>query len=109
MRLFGRRPAADGAEREAAPSGVQGAAQALASLLETRVMDADHRVRVEDLLTAGAAIAGEACIAAAGEFDPESHNFVPGSAVLSDRINEVLCANARDWAKTGDSVFGIIH
>src|SRR5262245_18152240 len=109
MRLFGRKAAANGAGREAAPSGVQGAAQALGGLLESRVAGADGRIRVEDLLTAGAAICGEACIAAAGEFDPESHNFVPGSAVLSDRINELLAANAGDWSKTGDSVFGLIH
>jgi hypothetical protein len=109
MRLFGRRSAANGDGREAAPSGIQAAAQALGTLLESRVIDADGRIRVEDLLTAGAAVCGEACIAAAGEFDPQSHNFVPGSAVLSDRINEVLCANARDWAKTGDSVFGLVH
>jgi hypothetical protein len=109
MRLFGRRTAANGAGREAAPSGVEAAAQALGGLLETRVVDAEGRIRVEDLLTAGAAVCGEACIAAAGEFDPESHNFVPGSAVLSDRINELLAANASDWSKAGDSVFGLIH
>lgn len=106
MRLFGRK--APG-QRDAAPSGVQAAAQALATLLETRVVDADGRMRVEDLLTAGAAVCGESCIAAAGEFDPESHQFVPGSAVLSDRINEVLCANAGEWSKAGESVFGVIH
>ena len=109
MRLFGRKPAANGAVREAAPSGVGAAGQALAGLLENRLTDADGRIHVEDLLTAGAAVCGEACIAAAGEFDPESHNFVPGSAVLSDRINELLAANAGDWSKTGDSVFGHIH
>jgi hypothetical protein len=109
MRLFGRRMAANGTEPEAAPSGVEAAAQALGGLFEARVGDADGRIRVEDLLTAGGAVCGEACIAAAGEFDPESHNFVPGSAVLSDRINELLAANAGDWSKTGDSVFGRIH
>ena len=73
------------------------------------MIDADGRIRVEDLLTAGAAVCGESCIAAAGEFDPESHQLVPGSAVLSDRINEVLCANASEWSKTGESVFGVIR
>lgn len=109
MRLFGRKSADKERAGEAAPSGVQAAAQALAGLLETRVIDAEGRIRVEDLLTAGAAVCGEACIAAAGEFDPESHQFVPGSAVLSDRINDVLCANASEWSKTGESVFGLIH
>jgi len=106
VRLFGRKTPD---QRDAAPSGVQTAAQALATLLESRVIDADGRIRVEDLLTAGAAVCGESCIAAAGEFDPESHQFVPGSAVLSDRINEVLCANASEWSKAGQSVFGVIH
>jgi hypothetical protein len=109
MRLFGRRSVARGNGRQAAPSGVQAAAEALSALLEARVADADGRIRAEDLLTAGAAVCGEACIAAAGEFDPESHTFAPGSAVLSDRINELLVANAGDWSKTGDSVFGFIH
>jgi hypothetical protein len=110
VRLFGRKSTEKGSGGvAAAPSGVQAAGNALASLVEARVVDADGRVRAEDLLTAGAAVCGEACIAAAGEFDPESHQFVPGSAVLSDRINEVLCANASDWARTGESVFGIVH
>src|SRR4029079_14722399 len=30
-------------------------------------------------------------------------------AVLSDRVNEVLCANAGEWSKVGESVFGVIH
>jgi hypothetical protein len=91
------------------PAGdVRAVGAALGALFEAAVTDADGRIRVEDLLTAGAAVCGEACIAAAGEFDPEDHQFVPGSAVLSDRVNEVLCANAGDWSKTGDSVFGLI-
>jgi len=106
VRLFGRKTPD---QRDAAPSGVQAAAQALGTLFETRVIDADGRIRVEDLLTAGSAVCGEACIAAAGELDPESHQLVPGSAALSDRVNEVLCANAREWSKAGESVFGVIH
>jgi hypothetical protein len=112
MRLFGRRSgekATAGPSAAAAPSGVQAAAGALASLFEARVIDADRHIRAEDLLSAGAAVCGEACIAAAGEFDPESHQYVPGSAVLSDRINDLLCANASDWSKTGESVFGRIY
>jgi hypothetical protein len=106
VRLFGRKTPD---QRDAAPSGVQAAAQALGTLLETRLIDADGRIRVEDLLTAGAAVCGESCIAAAGEIDPESHQLVPGSAVLSDRINEVLFANAGEWSKAGESVFGVIR
>jgi hypothetical protein len=104
--LFGRK-AHDAPDATAGDIGA--AATALGALFEATVTDGSGRIRVEDLLTAAAAVCGEACIAAAGEFDPEDHQFVPGSAVLSDRINEVLCANASDWEKTGESVFGLIR
>jgi hypothetical protein len=97
---------------DALPAGCRASGVAAAQALgrcSTRVIDVDGRIRVEDLLTAGAAVCGESCIAAAGELDPESHRLVPGSAVLSDRINEVLCANASEWSKAGESVFGVIH
>jgi hypothetical protein len=106
MRLFGNK---DGRDRDPTPSDPRAAAGLLGATLESAVTDGDGRIRVEDLLTAAAAVCGEACIVAAGEFDPEHHDFVPGSAVLSDRINEILCANASDWAVAGDSVFGIVH
>jgi hypothetical protein len=106
MRLFSRK--SNGSGGVPAPD-VRAAGEAIGALLEARLTDADGRIRVEDLLSAGAAISGEACIAAAGEFDPEDHQFVPGSAVLSDRINDILCANATDWSRTGSSVFGLIH
>jgi hypothetical protein len=106
MPVFGRK---SNGSSDASTVDRWAAGEAIGTLLETRLPDADGRIRVEDLLTAGAAVCGEACIAAAGEFDPDDHQFVPGSAVLSDRINEVLCANATDWSKTGESVFGLIH
>ena len=105
MPLFGRKARDD---TTGPPGGPAEAAEALGQLIESAVTDADGRIRVEDLLSAGGAVCGEACIAAAGEFDPESHDFVPGSAVLSDRVNEILCGNATEWAKTGDSVFGLV-
>jgi hypothetical protein len=107
MPLFGRKGNAK--VSMPAPDPATTAGEAIGALLEARLTDAEGRIRVEDLLSAGAAVCGEACIAAAGEFDPENHQLVPGSAVLSDRINDILCANATDWAKTGTSVFGIIH
>lgn len=105
MPWFGRKP--DRAD-EAAPGDPKVAGSQLAARIEVAVTDADGRIRVEDLLSAVAAVCGEACIAAAGEFDPERHDFVPGSAVLSDRINEILCANATEWSAAGESVFGLI-
>jgi hypothetical protein len=66
-------------------------------------------IRVEDLLSAAAAVCGEACIAAAGEFDPENHDFTPGSVVMSDRINGILAGDSTDWEQAGESVFGVIR
>lgn len=84
-------------------------AETLATTYEASVMDRDGRIRVEDLLSAAAAACGEACIAAAGEFDPEAHGFVPGSPVLSDRVNQILVNDAQDWNGAGSSVFGLIR
>ena len=105
MPLFGRKARDDSSQP---PGGLAGAAEALGQLVEAAATDADGRIRVEDLLSAAGAVCGEACIAAAGEFDPEAHDFVPGSAVLSDRVNEILCGNATEWPRTGDSVFGLV-
>jgi hypothetical protein len=88
---------------------VQAAAEALAAIFEAYATDGDGRIRVEDLLSAAAAVCGEACIAAAGELDPEEHTFTPGAAVFSDRVNGILLADASGWQAAGTSVFGIIH
>jgi hypothetical protein len=66
-------------------------------------------IRVEDLLSAASAVCGEACIAAAGEFDPEAHEFTPGAVVMSDRINGILAGDSTDWDQAGGSVFGLIR
>jgi hypothetical protein len=66
-------------------------------------------IRVEDLLSAASAVCGEACIAAAGEFDPEDHDFTPGSVVMSDRINAILAGDSTSWDDAGESVFGLIR
>jgi hypothetical protein len=85
------------------------ATNALSALFEAKVHDAGGRIRVEDLLSAAAAACGEACIAAAGDFDLEHHAFTPGAPVLSDRVNAILCGDARDWVAAATSVFGIIR
>jgi hypothetical protein len=87
------------------------AVKALVELLERRLTDPDGRIRVEDLLSAAAAVTGQACIAASGEFDPERHDFVPGQAVLSERINGVICSDVGRWEAVSvtDSVFGIVY
>ena len=85
------------------------AADALSVLFESKVRDAGGRIRVEDLLSAAAAACGEACIAAAGDYDLEHHDFVPGSPVLSHRVNGILCADVPDWGAAALSVFGIVR
>ena len=80
----------------------------LVALFEAKVKTADGRIRVEDLLSAAAAATGEACIVAAGEFDPQRHTFTPGSVVMSDRMNGILADDSADWAGAGASVLGII-
>lgn len=117
MPLFGRRSKED--QREASrpspdrppgdPDGMRDAADALSALFEAKVQDADGRIRVEDLLSAAAAVSGEACIAAAGDFDLEHHDFTPGSPVLSDRVNGILCADAANWGSAASSVFGLVR
>ena len=100
MPIFGRKKTPE--------RGQQEVGEALATTFEAAVTDGG-RIRVEDLLSAAAAVCGEACIAAAGELDPEEHTFVPGAAVLSERVNQILCADAQDWDVAGQSVFGIIR
>ncbi len=117
MPLFGRRSNED--KREARrpspeqppndPDGMRDATNALSALFESSVQDAEGRIRVEDLLSAAAAVCGEACLAAAGEIDPDRHTFAPGSPVLSDRVNGLLCADASDWTGAATSVFGIVR
>jgi hypothetical protein len=101
MPIFGRKPSTK--------PDLQAVAEALATAFETAATDKDGRVRVEDLLSAAAAVCGEACIAAAGEFDPDEHSFTPGSPVMSDRVNQILADDAHDWEGTGATVFGIVR
>ncbi len=117
MPWFGRRSKED--QREAPrpsperppndPDGMREAASALSALFEAKVQGEDGRIRVEDLLSAAAAACGEACIAAAGDFDLEHHDLTPGSPVLSDRVNAILCADATDWPSAALSVFGVVR
>jgi len=99
MSLFGRRSEQD----------LRDAADALSVLFEAKVQDAGGGIRVGDLLSAAAAVCGEACIAAVGEYDPEHHDFTPGAPILSISINEILCDDAPDWSAAGTSVFGLVR
>lgn len=72
----------------------------------------DGRVRAEDLITTAASIAGESCIAVAGNFNPRKHEFVPGSRVFSDKVNELFSGDMPDAtinALPANSVVGILR
>ncbi|NOS69699.1 MAG: hypothetical protein HOP33_07200 [Verrucomicrobia bacterium] len=59
-----------------------------------------------------AAIVGEQCIAAAGEYKVREHSFVPGQRIFSDKINELLCGDngaTEINAIPSTSVFGILR
>jgi len=47
-------------------------------------------VRVEDALCVMATIVAERCIKIANDFSIDEHNFEPGSAIFSEKINEIL-------------------
>src|SRR5580704_17733666 len=85
-------------------------AAALAELLENQLNEPGRGVRVEDLLSAAAAVTGQACIRAAGDYDPDDHNFVPGASVLSVRTNELLVGDTSSWeAAPAGCVFAIVR
>ena len=69
----------------------------IADLVVEYCREADGRTRAEDAISAAAAGAGEACIAAAGEFDPAVHDFTPGQAFVSDKVNRILVGDGDRW------------
>ena len=69
---------------------IEDCADALYSALKRAVTQAG-RIRVEELVSAAAAIVGEAAVAKAGDFDPRRHDFPPGSRVFSTKINTLIC------------------
>jgi hypothetical protein len=71
----------------------------------------DGRVRAEDLIAAAASITGEFCIAAAGEFDPQRHDWAPGSRVLSQRVNQLFSGDESEAlaAVPAESIVGLLR
>jgi hypothetical protein len=68
------------------------------------------RIHVEDLISAAAAIVGEACISAAGDFDPLNHSFPPGQRVFSTKANELISGDKQEVAESPpESVVGILY
>jgi len=68
-------------------------------------------VRVEDAICLISTIAAERCIELVNEFSINEHDFEPGSAVFSDKINEILLGPIiiENWNDLPvESVFGTI-
>ena len=88
----------------------QQAAQKIIDAALARVADppGTPRVRVEDFLTAVAAVTGEAAIVAAG-IDIEALEMPPGSALFGDQINEILTGDTTELANVpADTIIGIL-
>jgi hypothetical protein len=86
------------------------AAQKILDAALARVTDppGSSRVRVEDYVTAVAAVTGEAAIVAAG-IEIEALDITPGAALFGDRINQVLTGDTADLDKVpADTVVGIL-
>ncbi|AXP81919.1 hypothetical protein CJ739_2854 [Mariniflexile rhizosphaerae] len=69
-------------------------------------------VRVEDAICLISTIAAERCIEVANEFSIHEHEFEPGAAVFSDKINELLVGPniVENWNDLpSESVFGTIR
>ncbi len=64
------------------------------------------RIHVEDLISAAAAIVGEAAIAMAGDFDPRRHEHAPGTRVFSTKINQLICDDKSFQEAPTDSIIG---
>jgi hypothetical protein len=69
----------------------------------------DGRIRVEDLISAAAAIVGEATIAAAGDFSPRDHSHVPGSRVFSTSANRLICDDKSLDQAPADTIVGTLR
>ena len=83
----------------------------LVELVKKRLTDRTNRIRAEDTICAAAAIVGERCIDAAGDFSLREHALAPGSRVFSNRINELLCGDkpeASPDALPPQSVYGML-
>jgi hypothetical protein len=83
----------------------------LANFVVKSLTEKNGRVHAEDTISLAATIVGERCIDAAGDFKLREHNFVPGSRVFSDRINQILSGDiaSAKWSDLPrDSVFGTL-
>ena len=89
------------------PTPIETCAHALYEAL-TRALTQNGRIHVEDLISAAAAIVGEASIAAAGDFNPRNHEFAPGGRVFSTKANVFISGDSDFDGAPADSIVGIL-
>jgi hypothetical protein len=83
----------------------------IVALIKKRLTDRKNRIRAEDTICAAAAIVGERCIDAAGDFSLRDHSLTPGARVFSDKANVLLCGDRPDAGieqLPAQSVYGIL-
>lgn len=90
------------------PAPVESCARTLYEAL-AKALTRNGRIRVEDLISAAAAIVGERCIEASGDFNPRHHEFVPGQRVLSAKANVLFSGDKDINEAPADSVVGILY
>lgn len=84
----------------------------LVELVMKRLTERGNRIRAENAICAAAAIVGERCIDAAGDFSLRDHELPPGQRVFSDRVNQLLCGDTADAAIDNlppQSIYGILR
>jgi hypothetical protein len=84
---------------------IETCADALYAALKSAVAQGG-RIRVEELISAGAAIVGETAIATAGDYDPRRHDHPPGARVFSTKINQLICDDKSFQEAPTDSIVG---
>jgi hypothetical protein len=70
----------------------------LTTIIHQLVEKPSRKYRCEDLISAAAAFAGEACLRRAVDFDVGQHDLDPGAPVFSQRINIALCGDRSEWS-----------
>ncbi len=66
------------------------------------------RIRAEDMIAVAGSITAEACIGAAGDFNPREHRFVPGARVFSTKVNELFSGDTADAGIDGPPSVSIV-
>ena len=78
------------------------------ALVKRKLTDRNNRIRAEDAICAAAAIVGERCIDAAGDYPLREHDIIPGQRVFSTKANELLCGDSLETGIEPNSIFGLI-